>query len=95
LLDGGGDLCQKGVGLGLGGAAGAQVDLNFAVGRQDGGDRVLVLAIDRRDKLIEIGFRHAGHAQNYRTNGLLRRPAPEARQTFALEHRLQLVRRAG
>jgi hypothetical protein len=71
------------------------MDLNLAVGRQDGGHRVQVLLIDRRDQLIEIGFRHAGHAQNYRTNRLCGRQAPEARQTFALEHRLQLVRRAG
>jgi len=71
------------------------VDLNFAVGRQDGGDRVLILPIDRRDQRIEIGFRHAGHAQNYRTNRLCGRQAPEARQTLAFEHRLELVRRAG
>ena len=35
-------------------AARAQVDLQIAVGGQDGGHRVLVLLVDRRDQLIEV-----------------------------------------
>ena len=78
-----------------GGAARAQMDLNIAGGRQDGGDRVRVLLVDRRDELIEIGFRHAGHAQEQGADGQLGDDAQQARQALPLEHGLQLVRRAG
>src|ERR1039458_2028936 len=53
-FDGSGYLGQQGFGLGNGGATGAQVDLQIAVGGQDGGDRILVFLIHRGDERVEI-----------------------------------------
>ena len=71
------------------------MDLDIAGGGQNGGHRILVLLVDRRDELIEIAFAHAGDAQEQGADHLLGHDAGEARQALPLEHRLQFVRRAG
>ena len=94
-FDGAADFGQQRVRLGFGGAARAQVDLDIAGGRQNGGHRVLVFLVDRRDQLVEIALAHAGDAQEQGADHLLGDDAREARQALALEHRLEFVRRAG
>ncbi len=45
--------------------------------------------------MIQIGFRHSGHAHHQGPDGQLRHAALQARQALAREHRFHLVRRTG
>ena len=69
------------------------MNLNVAVAGQNSRYRVFVFLVDRRDGLVQVRFRHAGHAHHEREDHELGDEALQARQALARKHGLQFVGR--
>ena len=73
----------------------AQVNFNFARIEKNGGLRIFILAINRRDLFVDCRLAHARHAQHTRSKTHLTSQFFQPRQHMIFEHRFHFPRRPG